>query len=110
MAGQFQLKRNSSICIRIEEERGDVHSADRSSTAEADALRKVMGEVDEERPTDEPKQDALEQVQENTAGQDDDTDIISDTDTIELQVCISSCHEKHLELQTNSSQYSGQYE
>ena len=97
MAGHYQLKRKSSICIRIEEERGDVHSASRSSSAGADALRKVMGEVDEERPTDEPKQGTLEQLQENTAGQDDDTDIISDTDTIQLEVCISYCQEKHVD-------------
>ena len=90
MAGQFQLKRKSSICIRIEEERGDVYSATRSNSRNSDVLRKQLGEADGEGSSDDPKTKTLQRTQEYNTGQDDDTDILSlsDSDTIQLEVSI----------------------
>jgi len=95
MAGQFQLKRKSSICVRIEEERGNVISGSRTLSREEEALRREQAKKNDDgmpsyldlaearsagRPIDE-----LGKVTEHAAEQEYDADDISETDTIELQ-------------------------
>ena len=96
MAGQFQLKRKSSICVRIEEERGNVLSGSRTLSREEEALRREQAKKNDDgmpsyldlaktrsagRPIDE-----LGKIAEQAAEQEYDTDDLSETDTIELQV------------------------
>ena len=96
MAGQFQLKRKSSICVRIEEERGNVPSGSRTLSREEEALRRVQLEKNDdgmpsyldlaETPSAGRPIDELGKVTEQAAEQEYDTDVLSETDTIELQV------------------------
>lgn len=110
MSGRFQLKRNSSICMRIEEERGGDQNATQDIQRETDELPlNKGGAFDRPSGSDDSAVGVVETQKEGVSadsfGQEDDTDVVStsESDAAESEVNISGiCHRKPLKALTVS--------